>query len=148
MKFTYRDGMVGSMVRIHRLVRSAAESNGKRTGRRHFVSPRDYLDFIKHFQKLYASKRAQLEDQQLHLNVGLDRLRQTEDEVTTLRRGLAVKEAELAAKNKEASNKLQSIVAEQAEAEQTKAVRSGCCVLCERVMCVTVVCVGEMCRQA
>ena len=60
----------------------------------------------------------------MHLNIGLDRLRQTEDDVESLRKGLAVKEAELAHKNKEASDKLQVIVADQAEAEQQKAVRT------------------------
>lgn len=52
LKYTYRDAMVGCMVRIHRLVRSATDKYTKRTGNRHFVSPRDYLDFIRHFQKL------------------------------------------------------------------------------------------------
>ena len=52
MKYSYRDAMVSCMVKIHRLVKTATETHGKRTGRRHFVSPRDYLDFIRHFQKL------------------------------------------------------------------------------------------------
>jgi dynein heavy chain 1, cytosolic len=122
MKYSYRDAMVASMVKIHRQVKSTTEVHAKRTGKRHFVSPRDYLDFIRHFQKLYDGKRRELEDQQLHLNIGLDKLKQTEEDVDKLRKGLAVKEAELTKKNKEAGEKLQSIVAEQAEAEQQKTV--------------------------
>lgn len=80
----------------------------------------------------FESKRRELEDQQLHLNIGLDRLRQTEEDVEALRKGLAVKETELTIKNKEASDKLQKIVAEQAEAEQQKTVqlRFRCFHLC------------------
>ncbi len=63
----------------------------------------------------------------MHLNIGLDKLRQTEEDVEALRRGLAVKEAELTLKNKEASDKLQTIIAEQAEAEQQKTVIPNCC---------------------
>jgi dynein heavy chain 1, cytosolic len=32
------------------------------------------LDFIHHFVKLYLEKRSDLEEQQLHLNVGLNKI--------------------------------------------------------------------------
>lgn len=83
----------------------------------------------------YESKRRELEEQQLHLNIGLDTLVQTERDVEVLRNGLAVKEAELSAKNKEASEKLQKIVAEQAEAEQQKLVRVCVCRVCAHSGC-------------
>lgn len=63
--FTYRDAVVSCLVRVHRIVRAATERLGKRTGRRTFVSPRDYLDLIQHYRKLYESKRRELEDQQV-----------------------------------------------------------------------------------
>ncbi|KAJ7473097.1 microtubule-binding stalk of dynein motor-domain-containing protein [Mycena galericulata] len=41
------------------------------------VTPRHYLDFISHYVRLYTEKRDELEEQQRHLHVGLDKLRDT-----------------------------------------------------------------------
>lgn len=43
-----------------------------------YITPRDFLDFIKHFVELYHEKKEDLEEQQYHLNVGLDKLKETE----------------------------------------------------------------------
>ncbi len=80
-KAGFREAVVSAIVRVHRSVRTVGEKLGRRTGRRTFVSPRDYLDFVHHFKTLYESKRRELEDQQLHLNIGLDKLEDTQREV-------------------------------------------------------------------
>lgn len=59
-----------------KLMRSAKRFN--------YITPRDFLDFIKHFVELYHEKKEELEEQQYHLNVGLDKLRQTETAVIDL----------------------------------------------------------------
>lgn len=71
------------------------------------------------------AKRRELEDQQLHLNIGLDKLEDTQREVTELNRGLAAKERELVAKNKEANEKLERMLVDQSDAEQKRAVRAA-----------------------
>ena len=129
----FREAVVSAIVRIHRSVGSIAERLGRRTGRRTFVSPRDYLDFVHHFKALYETKRRELEDQQLHLNIGLDKLGETQREVMLLQAGLSVKEKELVAKNKEANEKLVRMLADQKDAEQNKAVRRRAWVLPRRV---------------
>lgn len=62
-----------------------------------------------------------MEEQQRHLHVGLDKLRDTVTQVEDLRKSLAIKRSQLEAKNAEANEKLKRMVADQQEAEQKKA---------------------------
>lgn len=56
---------------------------------------RHYLDFINHFVKLYNEKRSELEEQQLHLNVGLGKIAETVEQVEQMQKSLAIKNQEL-----------------------------------------------------
>jgi dynein heavy chain 1 len=76
---------------------------------------------INHYVRLYNEKRDELEEQQRHLHVGLDKLRDTVTQVEDLRKSLAVKRTQLEAKNKEANEKLRQMVRDQQDAEQKKA---------------------------
>ena len=60
--------------------------------------------------KLFAEKRSDLEEQQLHLNVGLNKIRETEQQVQELKSSLAVKKQELETKNTLANQKLKQMV--------------------------------------
>ena len=55
------------------------------------ITPRHFLDFINHFAKLYNEKRSELEEQQLHLNVGLNKIAETVEQVEEMQKSLAVK---------------------------------------------------------
>ena len=79
-----------------------------------------YLDFINHFVKLYNEKRSDLEEQQLHLNVGLNKIAETVEQVEEMQKSLAVKSLELQAKNDAANAKLRQMVKDQQEAEKKK----------------------------
>lgn len=59
-----------------------------------------------------------LEDQQYHLNVGLDKLKQTETQVLEMQGSLDLKKAELEKKEKEASEKMTLIVQEKTKAKE------------------------------
>jgi dynein heavy chain 1 len=61
-----------------------------------------------------------MEEQQLHLNVGLQKLRETEQQVKELQVELAQKNRELELKNEEANSKLKKMVEDQQIAEQKK----------------------------
>lgn len=76
---------------------------------------------INHYVRLYSEKRDELEEQQRHLHVGLDKLRDTVTQVEDLRKSLAIKRTQLEAKNAEANEKLKQMVSDQQEAEQKKA---------------------------
>jgi dynein heavy chain 1, cytosolic len=75
---------------------------------------------INQYVRLYNEKRNELEEQQRHLHVGLDKLRDTVTQVEDLRKSLAIKRTQLEAKNAEANEKLQRMVKDQQEAEQKK----------------------------
>ena len=45
---------------------------------------RDYLDYISFFKEIYNKKKSELEEQQLHLSQGLDKLKETEETVFKL----------------------------------------------------------------
>jgi dynein heavy chain 1 len=124
-KPSLHDAVVATMVFIHENVKSAgvlsrSSSSGTAQKTHKFVSPRDYIDFIHHVVSLHSEKRSQLEEQQLHLNIGLDKLADTATQVAALQQGLSEKEALLSRKDKEANEKLQQMVQEQNVAEQQK----------------------------
>lgn len=76
---------------------------------------------IQQYVRLYNEKRDELEEQQRHLHVGLDKLRDTVTQVEELRASLAIKRQQLETKNAEANEKLKRMVTDQQEAEQKKA---------------------------
>jgi dynein heavy chain 1 len=119
-KYGFRDAVIGSIVECHHMVLDLMRLLQKRHMKSNSISPRDYLEFIRHFVTLYNEKRAQLEDQQLHLNVGVEKLVATHEQVATLQAQLSEKEKELKQKDVEANNKLQQMLVEQNEAQAKK----------------------------
>ncbi|OQR92538.1 dynein heavy chain [Achlya hypogyna] len=118
--YTFHDAVVCSIVQFHHAVLELMHRLSKRHAKANHLSPRDYLEFIRHFVTLYGKKRAQLEDQQLHLNVGVEKIVATHDQVAALQAQLGAKEKELQRKDVEANEKLQLMVVEQNEAQKKK----------------------------
>ncbi|KAK4192422.1 putative dynein heavy chain [Podospora australis] len=117
---SHREAVVNSMVYIHYSLQRFNAKLLKQQGKVTFLTPRHFLDFVAQYVKLYNEKREDLEEQQRHLNVGLEKLRDTVDKVRDLRVSLAEKKAQLEQKDAEANEKLQRMVADQREAEQRK----------------------------
>ncbi|KAG0320600.1 hypothetical protein BGZ99_004425, partial [Dissophora globulifera] len=118
---SHRYAIVNAFVFVHQSLYEVNAKLSKRNGKRGYVTPRHYLDFIRHYVRLYNEKREDLEEQQRHLNVGLDKLKDTVVKVEELRKSLAIKKNELELKNKEANEKLKKMVDDQQEAEKKKA---------------------------
>lgn len=118
---SHREAVVNAMVYIHYSLQRFNEKLLKQQGKVTFLTPRHFLDFVAQYVKLYNEKREDLEEQQRHLNVGLEKLRDTVDKVRDLRVSLAEKKKELEQKDAEANEKLQRMVADQREAEQKRA---------------------------
>ncbi len=116
----HRDAVISTLVFVHESVGDANKRLLKMQGRQNYVTPRHYLDFINHFVKLINEKRDELEEQQLHLNIGLQKLRETEQQVKDMQISLAEKNRELETKNKQAEEKLKQMVQDQQVAEQKK----------------------------
>ena len=118
---THRETVVNAMVHIHYSLHYYNEKLLKQQGKKTFLTPRHYLDFVNQYVKLYNEKREDLEEQQRHLNVGLEKLRDTTTKVEEMRKSLAGKQEQLERKDAEANEKLKKMVVDQQEAEQKKA---------------------------
>ncbi|KAF2072162.1 hypothetical protein CYY_006521 [Polysphondylium violaceum] len=120
---SHRDAVVSSLVYIHQTIGEANIRLYKKQGRQNYVTPRHYLDFINQVVLLINEKREQLEEEQLHLNIGLKKLRDTEQQVKELQVSLAQKNRELEIKNEQANQKLKQMVQDQqiAESKQKEA---------------------------
>ncbi|KAL3439245.1 dynein heavy chain, cytoplasmic [Aspergillus tetrazonus] len=119
---SHRDTVINAMVYIHHSLQRFNQRLQKQQGKTTYLTPRHYLDFVAQYVKLFNEKREDLEEQQRHLNVGLEKLRDTVEKVSDLRGSLAQKKIQLEKKDAEANEKLQRMVADQREAEQRKAV--------------------------
>ena len=118
---SHRDAVVNSMVYVHHSLHKFNQRLHRQDGKATYLTPRHFLDFVAQCVKLINEKRDDLEEQQRHLNVGLEKLRDTVDKVRDLRASLAQKKMQLEKKDAEANEKLQRMVADQREAEQRKA---------------------------
>ncbi|KAF2733638.1 dynein heavy chain [Polyplosphaeria fusca] len=118
---SHREAVVNAMVYIHHSLHNTNRKLQKQQNRTTYLTPRHFLDFVAQYVKLYNEKREDLEEQQRHLNVGLDKLRETVEKVKDLRISLADKQKQLEKKDAEANDKLQRMIADQREAEQKKA---------------------------
>jgi dynein heavy chain 1, cytosolic len=118
---SHRDTIINAMVYVHFSLHRTNHRLEKQQGRVTYLTPRHYLDFVAQYVRLFHEKREDLEEQQRHLNVGLEKLRDTVDKVRDLRASLAQKKSQLEAKDAEANEKLQRMVADQREAETRKA---------------------------
>lgn len=112
--------VIDAIVFFHYSVYSSAERLKKRQGRSLKLGPRSFLDFLNQYVTLSNEKREGLEEEQRHLNVGLEKLRETVAAVSDMQKSLAVKRTQLEHKNSEANEKLQRMVADQKSAEEQK----------------------------
>ncbi|GME34113.1 ATPase AAA+ type core [Neofusicoccum parvum] len=117
---SHRETVVNAMVYIHYSLHQVNSRLRKQQNKITHLTPRHFLDFVAQYVKLYNEKREDLEEQQRHLNVGLEKLRETVDKVSDLRKSLAQKKGQLEQKDAEANEKLQRMIADQREAEQRK----------------------------
>ncbi|KAK8797138.1 hypothetical protein WA158_004348 [Blastocystis sp. Blastoise] len=122
---TLHDSIASCIYHIHQGIRKHDQIMSKGIGTHTFPSPRDYLDFIRHYLELTRIKREELEEQQKHLDNGLDKLNSTEAEVLKLKDELSVKKVELTESIAKANKKLDEIIQSQkvAEVEQEKATK-------------------------
>ena len=117
---SHRDAVVNAMVYVHHSLARFNLRLQKQQGRTTYLTPRHFLDFVSQYVQLYNEKKEDLEEQQRHLNVGLEKLRETVEKVRDLRASLAQKKTQLEKKDAEANEKLQRMIADQREAEQRK----------------------------
>jgi dynein heavy chain 1 len=112
--------LVRAITHIHDTVRSLNIQLSKSAKKFNYITPRDFLDFIAHFAELHREKQEKLADEQLHLNSGLQKLRDTEAEVLTLQNSLESQKIELTEMDRQANEKMQLMRVETVNAENSK----------------------------
>ena len=115
------DIVVQLIVRIHNSVKFLNDQLQKGAKRFNYLTPRDFLDFIKHILALQEEKHGMLIEQEKHLKNGLDKLKETESSVFELDQSLNTYKVELDAKEIEANAKMELMVNEQKIAEENEA---------------------------
>uniref|UniRef100_A0A1I8II96 Dynein heavy chain, cytoplasmic n=1 Tax=Macrostomum lignano TaxID=282301 RepID=A0A1I8II96_9PLAT len=116
----HREMVNNAFVFVHQTLHQANQRVAKRGGRVAAITPRHFLDFIHHYVKLTNEKRADLEEQQLHLNKGLTKIRETVEQVEVMQSSLSQKRSELERMNEQANQKLKQMVHDQQVAEESK----------------------------
>ncbi|KAK1747403.1 dynein heavy chain [Skeletonema marinoi] len=93
----FHQAVVAALVQLHAITKELSEEAGTSASSlsRTFLSPRDYLALINNFVTCVNHRREEIEDEQLHVNAGLSKLKQTQENVAELKVGLASKTVEL-----------------------------------------------------
>jgi len=117
---TSREVILSSFVFIHQSLHQTNKILSKRNRQVVPITPRHYLDFVAHFVSLFNEKKSEIEEQQQHLNNGLQKIKETLTQVEELQISLSSKRQELEAKNTQANLKLKQMIVDQQEAEKTK----------------------------
>ncbi|SBS80798.1 dynein heavy chain, putative [Plasmodium ovale] len=121
---TYKDRkyyfLSRAIVQIHNSVVRVNNILLKKGSKYNYMTPRDFLDFIKHFLKIIEEKKEEISGQKKHLNCGLNKLKDTEVQVAELRNSLAIKKKTLAEKDIEAEDKMKLMIKQQTETEDKK----------------------------
>jgi len=81
-------------------------------------APLQFISFIENFKKIFVNKESETMAYHRHIQVGLDRMRESLAKIKTLQRGLNNKKDELSRKDVEAQKTLDRILSEQNEAER------------------------------
>lgn len=117
----FHQAVVAALVQMHTITKNVSDdAEAASCTNRTFLSPRDYLALIHNFVTCVNTQREKIEDEQLHVNAGLSKLRQTQDNVAELKTGLAAKTLVLQEKETLANSKLQQMVADQNKAQKRK----------------------------
>lgn len=117
---TYREAIVSSLVLIQKSLNMINSEVKNTQGRYNYVTPRHFLDMIAHLSKLINKKRLFFTEQQSHLEVGLQKLQETQLEVKELQLILEDKNEKLTAIKNQLDVKLEKLVKDKLATEQQR----------------------------
>eukprot|EP00002_Diphylleia_rotans_P028875 TRINITY_DN5840_c0_g1_i3.p1 TRINITY_DN5840_c0_g1~~TRINITY_DN5840_c0_g1_i3.p1 ORF type:complete len:4482 (-),score=987.95 TRINITY_DN5840_c0_g1_i3:157-13602(-) len=110
-----------SMATIHQSLDSLSKEFTIRYGRKVYVTPKNYISFIKLFMQIYNSRIQVIDADYKKTCAGLDKLNQAEEDVERLKVELQQKEASLLEAQKVSTSILSHITEKTAKAEKKKA---------------------------
>lgn len=106
----FRDAVVDALLFIHISGQEIQEQ----------TAPQKFVELAKTFLKLFSKVSFELEENQRHANVGLDKLKETVIEVRQMREVLSAKKNVLEEKDEDARKMLNKMIFEQNEAERKR----------------------------
>ena len=112
--------IVDSITSYHMIIKDLNDKLAKNAKKFNYITPRDFLDFIKHFINLQKEKNDELNEQKSHIDKGLQKIIQTEKTVNELKQSLAIKGKELDKKQEEMKIKFDKILADTEKANKSK----------------------------
>ena len=112
--------IVDSITSYHMIIKNLNDKLEKNAKKFNYITPRDFLDFIKHFINLQKEKNDELNEQKTHINKGLQKIIQTEKTVNELKQSLAIKGKELDKKQEEMELKFAKMREDKDKANQSK----------------------------
>ena len=112
--------LVDSLTAYHMIIKELNEKLSKNAKKFNYITPRDFLDFIRHFTNLQKEKSEELNEQQTHINKGLQKIIETETTVSELKESLKIKDVELTKKQKETKEKFDQIMKDTEKANESK----------------------------
>ena len=112
--------LVDSITAYHITIKELNEKLAKNAKKFNYITPRDFLDFIRHFTNLQKEKSEELNEQQVHINKGLQKIVETEQTVSEMKESLAKKSVDLKKKQKETKEKFEQIMEDQEKARVNK----------------------------
>ncbi|PIC53071.1 hypothetical protein B9Z55_002923 [Caenorhabditis nigoni] len=98
---TYRDAVVNTLCLVHQTVKKFNEMKMKKGHR-----------------AVFHEKRSDLEEEKIHLNIGLNKINETEEQVEELQKSLHLKRKELEEKKEAANLKLKEMLGDQQKDEE------------------------------
>ena len=109
-----------TIVEMHVSVRDINLALMKNAKKYNFITPRDFLDFIKHFVDLTQEKKTELQELQEHLEIGITKLKNTEKSVQELGDTLKQYDMKLIAQKKQVREKMDSLTKESQKVNNKK----------------------------
>ena len=108
------------LVELHESVKALNGQLRKNAKKFNYITPRDFLDLLCHFSKIFEEKYSMLTEQQMHLRNGLAKLEETNKKVLELDESLKKKQILLKEQDAKANKKLKEILVETKIAEKSE----------------------------
>ena len=112
--------LVEAMATVQGNVAEAGASYLQNFKRAAHVTPKSFLNFINSYKDIYRSKEKEIEDSNLRMHAGLEKIEAAAKTVDALKKELSVMEVELDLANKKAEEVLVSVTEKARESEKIK----------------------------
>jgi len=112
--------IVDSITEMHITVKDLNLRLQKAGKKFNYITPRDYHDFIKHFIELGREKNEELNEEQVHINKGLQKIIETEETVNKMKLSLGAKEEDLEIQQLQNKKSFEQIMADTTSTEKRK----------------------------